>query len=214
MEDTIRLHGDSPALTRSTSPTQHASPSSSDSSATIKPLPTIPHMPPPYADQEPYRDDPPTPTEGISSTRHQLISPTYDPHSQHSLVYQPYTDTSPPHTPIADDVPLAHLLSTHTYAQSTEFSIQSDDALYPADAPPSYAIAVRQSYRDTLIQYIPSSQHDSRIAEDEESQLGIDATRPDDVRYSVERIVAMFVIALLLLVVSGVLAWLALGNMG
>jgi hypothetical protein len=129
-------------------------------------------------------------------------------------VYQPYTDTSPPHTPIADDVPLAHLLSTHTYAQSTEFSIQSDDALYPADAPPSYAIAVRQSYRDTLIQYIPSSQHDSRVEEDEESQLGIDATRPDDVRYSVERIVAMFVVALLLLVVSGVLAWLALGNMG
>jgi hypothetical protein len=171
-------------------------------------------MPPPYADQELYRDDPPTPTEGISSTRHQLISPTYDPHSQHSLVYQPYTDTSPPHTPIADDVPLAHLLSTHTYAQSTEFSIQSDDAFYPADAPPSYAIAVRQSYRDTLIQYIPSSQHDSRIAEDEESQLGIDAIRPDDVRYSVERIAAMFVVALLLLVVSGVLAWLALGNMG
>ncbi|KAL1801035.1 hypothetical protein ACET3X_001377 [Alternaria dauci] len=214
MENTTTgIYSGSPAYTRDTSPIQHASPSSSDSSATIKPLPAIPHMPPPYAYERPYRDDPPTPTEGTPSTHRQLTSPTHDLQSQHGLVYRPYTDSSPPHTPIADDVPLAHLFATHTYAQPTEFLYQPDDAFYPADAPPPYAIAVRQSYRDTLIQYIPSSQHDPRVAEDEESQLGIDVIRPDDVRYSVEKIVAMFVVALLLLVVSGVLSWLALGNM-
>ncbi|KAG9187269.1 hypothetical protein G6011_05140 [Alternaria panax] len=210
---TTRSCSDSPARTRSTSSTQHVSPSSSDSSATIKPLPAIPHMPPPYADDEPYRDDPPTPSEGTPSTRLQTTAPTHHPQSQHSLLYRPYTDSTPPHTPIADDVPLAHLISTHTYAQSTEFSSQPNDAFYPADAPPPYAIAVRQSYRDTLVQYIPSSGHDSRVAEDEESQLGMDVARPDDVRYSIEKIVAMFVVALLLLVVSGILGWLALGNM-
>jgi hypothetical protein len=66
-------------------------------------------------------------------------------------------------------------------------------------------------YRGTLIQYIAGGQHASPDA-DEESQLGLDLDRPDDVRYSVEKMVAMFVVALLLLVVSGVLAWLALGS--
>jgi hypothetical protein len=88
---------------------------------------------------------------------------------------------------------------------------QTNDAFYPADAPPPYAIAVRQSYRDTLVQYIPRGEHETR-SEDEESQLGVDVARPDDVRYSVENMVAMFVVAILLLVVSGVLAWLAFGS--
>jgi hypothetical protein len=197
---------DSPARTRNTSSTHHASPSSSDSSATIKPLPATP---PPYADEEPYRDDPSPPSEATPPTR-QTSSSTHDRQSRCSLRYQPYTD-SPPQTPDADDVPLAHLLSTHTYTQSTQVSHQPNDALYPADAPPPYAIAVRQSYRDTLIQYIPRGQHASPDA-DEESQVGVDLLRPDDVRYSIEKIVAMFVVALLLLVVSGVLAWLALGS--
>lgn len=35
--------------------------------------------------------------------------------------------------------------------------------------------------------------------------------RTDDVRHSVEKVVAMFVVAIVLLVVSGVLMWLALG---
>lgn len=36
--------------------------------------------------------------------------------------------------------------------------------------------------------------------------------RPDDVRHDVEKVVAMFVVASLLLMVSGVLGWLALGS--
>ncbi|KAH6872294.1 hypothetical protein BKA58DRAFT_142789 [Alternaria rosae] len=203
--NTTEPYRDSPARARRTSSTHQASPSSSDSSATIKPLSATP---PPYADEEPYHDDPPTPTEATPSTR-QTTSPTHQRQSRRSPAYQPYTD-SPPHTPDADDVPLA-LLVSHTYTQSTEISHQSDDAFYPADAPPPYAIAVRQSYRDTLVQYIPRGQHASR-EEDEESQLGADVARPDDVRHSVENIVAMFVVAILLLVLSGVLAWLAFGS--
>jgi hypothetical protein len=44
---------------------------------------------------------------------------------------------------------------------------------------------------------------------DEES--GEVVSRTDDVRHSVEKVVAMFVVAGLLLILSGVLAWLALG---
>ncbi|KAI4701949.1 hypothetical protein J4E89_010468 [Alternaria sp. Ai002NY15] len=202
---TTEPYRDSPARDRRASSTHQASPSSSDSSATIKPLSATP---PPYTDEEPYRDDPPTPTGASPSTR-QTTSPTYQRQSRRSPPYQPYTD-SPPHTPDADDVPLAHLVS-HAYTQSTEISHQPNDAFYPADAPPPYAIAVRQSYRDTLVQYVPRGQHGGR-EEDEESQIGVDVVRPDDVRYSVENIVAMFVVAIMLLVVSGVLAWLAFGS--
>lgn len=38
--------------------------------------------------------------------------------------------------------------------------------------------------------------------------------RTDDVRHGVEKVVAMFVVALVLLVLSGVLAWLAFGGLG
>jgi hypothetical protein len=125
--------------------------------------------------------------------------------------YQSYTD-SPPQTPDADDVPLAHLLlSTHSQSHSLEASFPVHDPSYPSEAPPPYAIAVRQSYRDTLVQYVPRSHHASRDT-DEESQLDLEMLRPDDVRHSVEKVVAMFVVAALLLIVSGVLGWLALGS--
>jgi hypothetical protein len=58
---------------------------------------------------------------------------------------------------------------------------------------------------------VPRTQLNSRDA-DEESQLDLDMARPDDLRHDVERVVAMFVVAAVLLVVSGVLGWLALGS--
>ena len=115
---------------------------------------------------------------------------------------------SPPATPDADDVPLAHLISTHIYNQSTDASYLSREN-HPGDAPPPYAIAVRQSYRDTLIQHIPRGQHEPREA-DEESEVGMDIERPDDVRHSVEKVVAMFTVAFMLLIIAGLLAWWAL----
>lgn len=105
-------------------------------------------------------------------------------------------------------MPLANLLYTHSYSHSTETSWPLHDPLYPAEAPPSYAIAVRQSYRDTLTLYLPGPRQDS----DEESQAGADYFGEDDVRHNVEKAVAMFVVAMMLLIASGVLGWLALGS--
>ncbi|RMZ73113.1 hypothetical protein GMOD_00009629 [Pyrenophora seminiperda CCB06] len=191
--------------------TATASPSSSVSSATIKPLPSIPHIVP-YTDEEPYRDDPtaqthaPTPTTS-SPPPPRRNAPEYLQPSREPPRYQPYSD-SPPPTPAAGDVPLANLLYTHTYSHSTETSWPLHEPAYPVEAPPSYAIAVRQSYRDTLTLYLPGPRHES----DEESQAGADYLSEDDVRDSVEKVVAMFVVAMLLLVASGVLGWLALGS--
>jgi len=81
-----------------------------------------------------------------------------------------------------EDVPLAHLL------------------LYPRDAPPAYSTVVRQSYRETLLQHIP--RHPVVVDLDEEA--GLERIRADDVRFEVERIVAMAVV-IALLVLAGLL---------
>lgn len=193
---------------------QH-SPSSSIS--TIKPLPALPHenAPPTYEayrddpSDEPYRDDP-SATTASSPPQQQL--------HHHHQQQRPYTNISPPLTPLAtplpddDNIPLAHLLLTPNP--------------YPLEAPPSYAVAIRQtrSRRDTLIQYIPSSAHEAgqqgtllhgnslrSVIVDIDEETGEVLGRTDDVRHSVEKVVAMFVVAIVLLVVSGVLMWLALG---
>jgi hypothetical protein len=145
-------------------------------------------MPPSYTytQDAPYRDDPPTFTTSHSQTPQ----------------YQPYTD-SPPATPTTnfsdDNIPLAHLLLNS----------------YPSEAPPSYSVATRHTHsnRDTLIQYIPNREQRPRpvvIEIDEES--GEVVSRTDDVRHAVEKVVAMFVVAALLLVLSAVLMWLAIGS--
>ncbi|CAA9960728.1 hypothetical protein CFE70_004102 [Pyrenophora teres f. teres 0-1] len=211
MENTQpELYSDYPEDTQSTSQRERdTSPSSSTSSTTIKPLPSIPHIVP-YTDEEPYRDDPtahaPTPTASSSPPTRSRI-PEYLQPSREPPRYQAYSD-SPPPTPAAGDVPLANLLYTHTYSHSTETSWPLIDSSYPAEAPPSYAIAVRQSYRDTLTLYLPGPHQDS----DEESQAGMDYMAADDIRHNVEKVVAMFVVAMMLLLASGVLGWLALGS--
>lgn len=138
-----------------------------------------------------------------ASYNHQPI-PHPPQYTQHHIEvsYQPYSDTPP--TPNDDDVPLAHLiLQPQIYSQ--HYSLEPP---YPLEAPPSYSVAVRQSFRDTLIQYIP--QGPSAVDTDEEA--GVEIVRADDVRHSVEKVVAMFVVASLLLIISAVLGWLALGS--
>lgn len=168
--------------------------------SSIKPLPALP----PYTD-EPYTDAPPTPT----STEQVPRGDSYNvrPHEE-----QPYTDALLPsdHDTDNDDIPLAHFLPPHPY---------------PHEAPPSYSVAVRSthSYHDTLIQYIPSHrQHQtsqrwqtsnaSQVVVEIDSESGEVLSRTDDVRHSVEKVVAMFVVAAVLLVISGVLVWLVLGS--
>ncbi|RAR14541.1 actin-like ATPase domain-containing protein [Stemphylium lycopersici] len=174
---TSEPYSDTPSNAQSTLSTRSASPSSSDSSATIKPLPATPHTPPPYTDDAPYRDEPVTPSRRATPSACPSGLPEYHQQARREPRYQPYMD-SPPATPDADDVPLAHLLSTHIYTQSTDASYLSREN-HAGDAPPPYAIAVRQSYRDTLIQHIPRGQHEPRDA-DEESQVGMDIERADD----------------------------------
>ncbi|KAH8728039.1 hypothetical protein GQ44DRAFT_702549 [Phaeosphaeriaceae sp. PMI808] len=202
MENTTQQpYHDSPTPSRSPSPMP------SSTTTTIKPLPALPHEAPLPVLQsdilptEPYRDDPPTPP---SSTRQQQQLHTHIPQQP----FQPYTD-SPPLTPDDDNIPLAHFILNP----------------YPQEAPPSYSVAVRQShtYHDTLIQYVPEehtfaqylAHHDRAVRPvlieiDEES--GEVISRTDDVRHSIEKVVAMFVVAGLLLLLSAVLAWLALGT--
>lgn len=64
-----------------------------------------------------------------------------------------------------------------------------------------------------MIQYIPSNDHALRnVVVEIDEETGEVVGRTDDVRHSVEKVVAMFVVAIVLLVVSGVLMWLALGS--
>ncbi|KAF1947531.1 hypothetical protein EJ02DRAFT_392024 [Clathrospora elynae] len=203
----LEAYSDSATNSPKTPPIRDVSPSSSDSSMTIKPLPAPPRLAPSYSDQEPYLDEPATPPANHDHT----ASPRPRNHSRHTP-YRPYTDApSPPQTPNADDVPLAHLL-LHTRSHSIE-ALHPHNPPYPLEAPPSYAIAVRQSYRNTLIQHIARGQgpRDPVLVEvDEES--GVELTRPDDVRHSIEKVVAMFIVATLLLIIAGVMGWMALGS--
>ncbi|KAF2827869.1 hypothetical protein CC86DRAFT_465698 [Ophiobolus disseminans] len=179
---------DSPPSPPSTTPTPHTSPSSSDSSTTIKPLPPLPVS---TTFTEPYRDDPSEPTNH-----------TYrdDPSSPPHNIPHFYTDSTPLSTPTDENIPLAHFLHT-----------------YPAEAPPSYSVAIRQT-RDTLIQYIPNNTytpqyvHGRNVFFEIDEESGEVVGRTDDVRHGVEKVVAMFVVAIVLLVLSGILAWMALGG--
>lgn len=90
-----------------------------------------------------------------------------------------------------DDVPLGYLYP------------------YPTEAPPSYTVAVRQSFRDTLILHVPSNAGAPTSGDEEE---GADREFPDDVRFGVEKVVGMFLAAFLLLILSGILMMYALGR--
>ncbi|KAH7406803.1 hypothetical protein DE146DRAFT_648462 [Phaeosphaeria sp. MPI-PUGE-AT-0046c] len=202
------LQSQSQPQSQSQSQPQSNQDSPSSSISTIKPLPALPHQtsPPTY---EPYRDDPSDTSYRDDPSN--SSSPT--PQPQQPRQQRPYTDISPPLTPIptplADDenIPLAHLLLTPNP--------------YPHEAPPSYAVAIRQTHsrRDTLIQYIPSDDHAGfrntvlrNVVVDVDEETGEVVGRTDDVRHAVEKVVAMFVVAIILLVLSGVLMWLALGS--
>lgn len=209
MENTTRIpYSDTPAELRSPSPVP------SDPSATVKPLPALPAQAPAYADAAPYRDDP-TLAESQPRRSHRPSLSVHTTHYEdHQIAYRPYTDLpspseapSPASATSDDDVPLAHLLlHSQAYPRPQAYAI---DVSYPLEAPPSYSTVVRQSYRDTLVLHIPTGSHNPHEVDEE---AGLEIARPDDVRHSVEKVVAMFVVASLLLIISGVFGWLALGS--
>jgi hypothetical protein len=135
----------------------------------------------------PYRDNSPT-----------NPNPSSHPSRQQPLVFHSFTHTDylTPFTSSTrpsysddnddddddDDVPLAHFLAS------------------PHDAPPAYTTVVRQLYRETLQQHLP--RHPMVVDIDEE--IALERIRADDVRFSVEKAVAMAVV-IALLVLTGLL---------
>jgi hypothetical protein len=174
------------------------SPTSSRSSSPIfegrinvaKPLPSLPTDAPPSF-EEAYRDEPSDITEiyspSITTPRPQRYRASSTDILNHHVVAQHYVSyTDNPSGESDDDVPLAHLYP------------------YPTEAPPAYHVAVRQSYRDTLIAHIPVN-----FTGDEE-EGGEEGEREDDLRFSIERVIAGLIVVMILLVVCLLLIWQAL----
>lgn len=146
-------------------------------------------MDPSTAPLAPYRDEPsptaPSPQPHRASTS---VSTARPHHVQVQLFYPPYSDLPP--AAADEDVPLAQLYP------------------YPVDAPPSYQVAVRESYRETLVQHIPT--HSASILHDEEA--GLDEAHADDVRFTVEKVVAAIIVSMLLLIIASLLALIAVSG--
>jgi len=161
----------------------------------VKPLPSIPREQAsrPLA---PYRDDP-SEDEHTEIAQHSHSSTSTTPHRHHrtpsdippaqaQVFFTPYTDD----IYSDDDVPLAHLCR------------------YPSEAPPSYHVAVRESFRATLFQHIPPHSDSS----DTDTEAGIDTPQADDVRFTVERFVAAIIVSMMLLVCAALLALIAVAS--
>ncbi|KAF2266459.1 hypothetical protein CC78DRAFT_531581 [Lojkania enalia] len=179
---------DSPVSSRASSP------STSGRASPSKPLPSLPvaslaPTPSTSSPGEPYRDDPLSDASNSNITApqpHRSRAARNHPHRR--FCFPPYTDEV---FDSDDDVPLAHLYP------------------YPTEAPPSYASAVVQSYRDTLIAHIPPN--DPRILDEE---VGIERDEPDDIRFSVERVLAKIIVALALVIITILLVWQVLAMKG
>lgn len=71
---------------------------------------------------------------------------------------------------------------------------------------------MRQAYRETLLHYVPGTLYIPRDAVADE-EAGVEtAGAAEDVSHSIENVVAMFVVASLLLIISAVMGWLAIGS--
>lgn len=149
-----------------------------------KPAPEIPFQSP-VGVAEPYRDE----HSPVQETSEAITAPRpkYS-HGERATYFPPYRDASPilEH----DDVPLA-LFYPH-----------------PAEAPPPYSVVVRESYRDTLTSHIPSEP----LLQDGDQEQGETMVYPDDIRFSVEGAVAKFIVALVLLTITGVLVFIAINK--
>lgn len=207
MENATReQYSDAPTHSQNTCP-------ASSSDTTSKPYRILPHQTPPspYSDELPYRDDPPS---SPAAAIHAETSPVYPPHHHITLPTPPYafyTDASIPPTPNNnnnDDVPLAHL---HVHPTPLQLSAQE---FYPLEAPPAYSVAIGQTHESSIAYYANYGVYIARQGRpmdnvDEEASL---EEGFNDAGHSVEKAVAMFVVATMLLVLSAVLGWLALGS--
>ncbi|KAH3916370.1 hypothetical protein HBH56_057710 [Parastagonospora nodorum] len=214
---------DSPPPSRSSSPTRPTrsrSTSSSHSSSTIKPLPAPPQPAPVH---EPYRDDPPNTHHNDPSTYRDEPSSTYrddpPPHAAASHAnppayhhqQRPYTDSAPvTPLPTDDNIPLAYLIPPYPSNSPPPYSVAIRETLLIQHQHPYHAYAPSQTpYHDAPI-FPTSRRRDVLVEIDPES--GEVVSRTDDVRHGVEKVVAMFVVAVVLLFLSGFLGFIAFGS--
>ncbi|KAJ4991806.1 hypothetical protein SVAN01_02656 [Stagonosporopsis vannaccii] len=166
-------------------PQRTISPTAS-SEATTKPRPI---EPPAYTDA-PYLDNPPLPYHNNSPSslntpcsqlqQQRLVFHISTP-SDHRLFRTSSRPSNSSEDEDDDDVPLAHLL-------------------YSLDAPPAYSTVVRQSYRETLLQHTPGY----HVVTDTDEEAAMERIHEDEVRFTIERAVAMAVV-IALLVLAGIL---------
>lgn len=78
----------------------------------------------------------------------------------------------------------------------------------PTEAPPPYQVAVREAYRATLIQHIP----DPSLSTLPDEEMGVERAHADDVRFTVERVVAAIIVAMLLLIIAALMALVAVSG--
>ena len=160
----------------------------------MKPLPSLPHEPA-LLPLERYRDDP---TSDVDSEDDQDAQPTATSTQRRSqrvpqpiqtqIFFAPYRDD----VYDDDDVPLAQLCP------------------YPTEAPPSYHFAVRESFRATLLQHIPTPS----VSNDTDTESGLEVPNSDDVSLTVERFMAALIVSMVLLISAGLLALIALTASG
>lgn len=128
---------------------------------------------------EQYRDEAPSTAPTLVSH----VRPYQYRPAQINVYFEPYSDNPIP-VGNDDDVPLAHLYP------------------YPTEAPPSYHVAVRQSYINTSISHIPSH---TRTSVDIDEEAGQELERPDDIRHQVEKVVAALIVSGVLLIIMAVM---------
>jgi hypothetical protein len=161
-------------------------PTSRPTTPTSKPLASLPD---PSSPPAPYHDESLPPAGAPSSASHHSQRYHARRERQHQdapQYFPPYSDD--PNASDTDDVPLAYLYP------------------YPPEAPPSYYIAVQQSYRDTLIRHIPPPQDETWADE----EAGVERECPDDGRHTIEKVVAALVVSLLLIVLSLTLVYMVI----
>lgn len=135
----------------------------------------------------------------------------YDRLARPEFARQPYIPFSRPPSPNVGDALLGQFVPTQAFWEE----VDNDDMSCTDEAPPSYAAAVGQSDRDTLLQHFLRG-HGGYGEVDEEGGVGLDMAlemqRREDERYAVLKIVGMFAVAIVLFVVSGVLGWMVLAG--
>ncbi|PVH95839.1 hypothetical protein DM02DRAFT_617615 [Periconia macrospinosa] len=160
---------------------------------------------------EPYRDEPPNDSS-------EPLLPSPPPRRQHPCrpkISIPHTTLSSPYPPPQAISPYTDSsIPNHDHPNNENVPLDNLDLYpYPAEAPPSYNVVVRESFRATLIPHVPPAANNfsSQSETDEEAALVTEEwASADDVRFRVENVVTALVVSIALLSVA---AWFTLASL-